>query len=521
MNLETVFTIADIIDARDGHAKGHSARVAGYCKVMAEALGWNQGEIQNLYCVALLHDIGKIGVSDSVLKKQGKLTELEQEMVREHTTIGDRLVKDIAMTEHMREGIRSHHEHWDGSGYPDGLKGSQIPVYARIIGIMNRYDLLSSGTQLTDTEIAAAMEKGRGTEFAPEYLDLFLELLAQGKLKPDGNHGEDRDRTEGARLFERVSEVYYQDAVAQRDYLTGLWNRETAEKMIRISLQKQDGFLTVIDLDNLKLVNDLHGHMAGDLALQTVAQTLEEAAPQYISARVGGDEFFLFAPESDYETFKTVLDHIFASFQNKILQEETLAATSLSAGICHVARDGSLKEANEKADKALYHVKQNGKQGYFYYTDKTGISENDSKVDMRNLMSSLRRQGQYQGAFSIAYREFARVYELIVNIAERYDYSIQLLLITVSHRDGDSFTLERQERIMFNLEKAVNQTLRSVDVGTRFSSVQMLVILTDAGRDNVQTVVDRIFRKFQQINSDEEVVLSYDSAEYEKGTGRK
>ncbi len=186
LSFDTISAIVNMIEARDSYTKGHSVRVAKYSCRLAEALGWNAKQIEQLEDIALLHDIGKVGVPDYILNKPGKLTTEEFDIIKSHTTVGGEILKDITTMSHVSSGAKYHHERFDGTGYPCGLAGEDIPDVARIICIADSYDAMNSKRiyrdRLAMDTIYQELEKGRGTQFDPAYLDVFVKLLDEGKL---------------------------------------------------------------------------------------------------------------------------------------------------------------------------------------------------------------------------------------------------------------------------------------------------------------------------------------------------
>ena len=183
---EMVLTLAEAIDAKDRYTNGHSFRVSMYSMALAEKLGWTDEETRELGREALLHDIGKIGVPDSVLNKPGRLTEDEYKIIKIHTTVGGTILSRSAGLEQAAKVARHHHERYDGSGYPDGLSGSEIPLHARVVAIADAYDAMHSNRVyrncLNDEIIADELEKGRGKQFDPLLLDVFYEMFKNGEL---------------------------------------------------------------------------------------------------------------------------------------------------------------------------------------------------------------------------------------------------------------------------------------------------------------------------------------------------
>lgn len=144
ITLQMMQSLSTTIEAKDEYTLGHSRHVAQYAALIAKNLGWTDQEIENIKSCAYLHDIGKIGIPDQILNKPGQLTEDEFNLIKQHPIIGQDILKDITIIPHLGEVTRSHHEHYDGTGYPDGLKGNEIPIQARIITLADSYDAMNS-----------------------------------------------------------------------------------------------------------------------------------------------------------------------------------------------------------------------------------------------------------------------------------------------------------------------------------------------------------------------------------------
>ena len=191
---ETVMAIANAVDAKDVRTHQHSTRVAEYAELIAREMNcfkwWQRGKmISNLRKAAQLHDIGKIGIPDSVLNKVGRLSDEEYAKMKSHVITGAEILKDFTLVENVEDGTRYHHERYDGKGYPEGLKGEEIPLFARIIGVADTFDAMTSNRvyrSSMDTDyVMNEMKRGRGTQFDPEVLDAFLRLVEKGVIDPD------------------------------------------------------------------------------------------------------------------------------------------------------------------------------------------------------------------------------------------------------------------------------------------------------------------------------------------------
>ena len=188
---ETVMTIANAVDAKDVRTHNHSMRVAEYSVLIAQEMNsfgkfQRRKALSNLRKAAQMHDIGKIGIPDNVLNKVGRLTDEEYAKMQSHTIGGSEILKDFTLVEHVTEGTRYHHERYDGKGYPDGLKGEEIPLFARIIAVADAFDAMTSNRVYRnhmDTDyVMNEMKRGRGTQFDPEALDAFLRLVDKGLI---------------------------------------------------------------------------------------------------------------------------------------------------------------------------------------------------------------------------------------------------------------------------------------------------------------------------------------------------
>jgi putative two-component system response regulator len=178
---QMMMTLANTVDAKDQYTRGHSVRVATYAKEMAVRMGKSKEETDMVYYIGLLHDIGKIGISDAIINKPGKLTEEEYAVIKTHPAIGADILKDMTEIPNAAVGAHWHHERYDGNGYPDGLKGEEIPEYARIIGVADAYDAMTSKRSYRDVlpqeVVRAEIEKGKGTQFDPHIADIMLAMM--------------------------------------------------------------------------------------------------------------------------------------------------------------------------------------------------------------------------------------------------------------------------------------------------------------------------------------------------------
>lgn len=188
ITVESIQAIARTIDAKDEYTNGHSTRVGYYSRLIAQNLGLSEEEVDNIYYIALLHDIGKIAIPDKILNKPGRLTDEEFAVMKSHTTRGAKILKGISTIPHIVEGAKYHHEKWDGSGYPEGLKGEQIPFVARIICCADCFDAMATKRVYKEPisleNIAQEFKRCEGTHFDPQIAEVVIHMMNTGKLKP-------------------------------------------------------------------------------------------------------------------------------------------------------------------------------------------------------------------------------------------------------------------------------------------------------------------------------------------------
>lgn len=183
--LHVVASLADAIDAKDAYTNGHSGRVAYYSREIARRYGYDSKKMDDIYIMGLLHDVGKIGVSDVVINKDSRLSQEEESRMKKHPSIGGRILENIKEMPELSLGAKYHHENFDGSGYPEGLKGRAIPETARIIAVADAYDAMSSNRSYRKTlpqdVVRKEIEKGKGTQFDPVFADIMISMIDEDK----------------------------------------------------------------------------------------------------------------------------------------------------------------------------------------------------------------------------------------------------------------------------------------------------------------------------------------------------
>jgi putative nucleotidyltransferase with HDIG domain len=188
----TLHALSNALDVRDSETEGHARRVVGYVDLIGDELGVLQAERAVLHRGALLHDIGKIGVPDDVLRKAGPLSPSEWATMRRHPSYGARIVADVPSLENVVEIIKHHHERWDGSGYPDGLRGEEIPFGARLFTVADAFDAMTADRPyrkaMDAVSARAEIVRNSGSQFDPRVVEAFMRIPLERllALAPEG-----------------------------------------------------------------------------------------------------------------------------------------------------------------------------------------------------------------------------------------------------------------------------------------------------------------------------------------------
>lgn len=520
VTLQTITTIANIIDAKDEYTKGHSYRVAEYSSALAEELGWSKERVANVKYIGLLHDIGKIGIPDSILNKPGKLTDSEYALMRKHAEIGWNILSGNNMIDGMDEGARFHHERYDGRGYPMGLKGEEIPEMARIIGIADAYDAMTSNRvyrkRLSNEKVIAEIKRCSGAQFDPKLAEIFVKMIESGKLdelSPDiaAGSGQKGMAERSAELLQSVIGFKKKTYDNEHDYLTGVLSRSAGEKLITEKLSEVNGGLFIVDITNLHDVNEKHGIVAGDRVIKITAEALS-ARGELIVVRYDGSGFLCFAPGI---TEDGVLDGLMTEICGGINKTLRTMPEYENNHICvggalssEVGRD--LPTLLIAADKALFYIKELEQKGcYLYKKAPKDASENLYGLDLEQLIKMIEDGAVYDTDSP----EFAKIYDLVKGVYEKNKRAMQLVLLTVTPALGKTPAVADRDEAMEYLRNAIDVTVSDSVIPFRFSSVQCMMILTEPEKENAIIVTDKILNSFYKFYDKKNVALTAEAAE--------
>lgn len=529
LSFQAMITIAHTIDLKDRYGEGHSVRVALYSREIARRLGWTVEELDNLYNVALLHDIGKIAIEDSILNKMGTLTEQEYESVKRHTKVGADIVKNTTFIPGIKEGISYHHERYDGTGYV-GLKGKDIPLIARILAVADSVTAMEEDRpfrrRLSSMELEKELISNKGKQFDPDIVNVAVEMLHEGydvdeKLEQMMKQIPG-DVSETGELMRQVVTTSTKETKSEleKDSLTGFLNRRSFEEKIEKFLRKPMSYGTffMMDMDNFKSVNDTYGHLAGDELILIFVDIIKNCVrEQDFVCRVGGDEFAIFFPYLDKEkVIRKRADEIISCFA-KERDRLGYSNCSVSIGIMtKYAKSNNMDYDNlyKCADNALYYVKNNGKDDFHIYASAIMDGGMDSleqeQIDVQQLIQRVAERKEYMGAYRVEYDSFSYIYRFIARNVERTKQPVQIALFTFPLKEKSEEEVMKIQNSLALLEKAIAQSLRRGDVTSRMSLTQQIVILMGANKENGMHVVDRMVQCYDGLAGEEGLKFEYD-----------
>ncbi len=184
---QSIHVLTKFVDAKDSYTNGHSYRVAEYSQMLGQKLGFSTDECRQLFYIALMHDCGKVAIPDAILKKPGRLTDEEYAAIKKHTTVGAELLNDFTSIKGIRDGALYHHERYDGTGYPTGKSGEDIPLVGRIICVADAFDAMNSKRCYRDRHtreyIIQELSDNRSKQFDPDIVDCLLELIVEDQIR--------------------------------------------------------------------------------------------------------------------------------------------------------------------------------------------------------------------------------------------------------------------------------------------------------------------------------------------------
>lgn len=289
-----IFSLVNIIEKRDSYTAGHTQRVAKYSILIAKEMGFNDEKIDDLHRACMLHDIGKISTPDSILLKPGKLSALEYEIIKEHVVVSYELLSNVDIYKDIAEIVRHHHEHYDGSGYPQGLKGDEIPILSQVMTVADAFDAMTTNRiyktrKSVDSALAELNELG-SMQFHSEVVKAAIVALEDIEI---GMTITQRPKSKIEK--ERFSYFY-------KDQVTGVYNKDYLEFILAYNHTDEFNmkYIHTVYLHNFNQFNKKHGWAEGDKLLAKFAKALDELNSGDFVFRIYGDDFIILS-EENYE----------------------------------------------------------------------------------------------------------------------------------------------------------------------------------------------------------------------------
>jgi len=284
---EYIYGFVNILEKRDTYTAGHSARVARYSKLIAQEMGFTEDDCKRVHKAGMLHDIGKIAIPDNVFLKPSKLSQNEYKLIQEHVSISYEMLNDVTIFDDIKEIVRDHHEHYDGSGYPRGLQGEDTPMLAQILSLADAFDAMTTDRiykgRKTVQEAVVEISKFAGKQFNPLIVKSSIKVLKDIIIDTDIH------QNPSSLLEEERFSYFYKDS------LTGVYNEQYLQA--RVSTLRKFHSVIWISLGDFHYYNKKYGWKHGNQVLESVAATLLEQYKTDVY-RFYGDNFLIMTDET-------------------------------------------------------------------------------------------------------------------------------------------------------------------------------------------------------------------------------
>jgi len=283
-NEAMVNSLVKMIDQRDSYTAGHTQRVAHYCILIAREMGYSHEQVDILEKAAKLHDIGKVATPDGVLLKPGKLNDLEYSLIKEHINVGYNILKDIPSYYQIAEIMHSHHERFDGQGYPEGKKAYNIPLLSRVMIVADAFDAMTTNRiykpRMSVAYALKELVELKEIQFHPEVVEAACKVLTGVTIQTDITQ-----KPQTALEQERFAYFF-------KDRLTGMYFSDYLPILIRERFHSKNKYFLMIRIQNFSTYNRQYGWEKGDILLQDIAATLKNMmSDNSVLFRIQGDDF--------------------------------------------------------------------------------------------------------------------------------------------------------------------------------------------------------------------------------------
>lgn len=296
---QTLYGLVELIEKRDTYTGGHSQRVAKYSKMLAKEMGFDSKQCEEIYEAGMLHDIGKIAIPDNILLNPSKLNEAEYKLIQSHVEIGYDMLQKVSMFKNISSTVETHHERYDGSGYPKGLKGEQIPITGRIMAVADSFDAMTTSRiykkKKTIDEAISEIKKYDGTLFCPDvvkHIDILTDVVLDENIS----------QLPTTKLEKERFSYFYKDQISD------LFNRNYLNLVVaKNNYSNYYKFYNKILLKNFSKYNEKYGWDKGDILLKKLGNFLQEIYETEEIFRIDGDDFIILSSKKfDFQKDKIV-----------------------------------------------------------------------------------------------------------------------------------------------------------------------------------------------------------------------
>jgi diguanylate cyclase (GGDEF)-like protein len=326
--LATVRVLGEAMEAKDPFLRGHSEDVSGYVTAVADRLGLEPLRREQLLFASLLHDVGKIGISELILLKPAPLTPEELNIVKLHPRIGYRIVQQVPALDPMALGILHHHERFDGTGYPSGLREEEIPLEARIICVADAFSAMTTERpyrrRLSLAEACAELERNAGTQFDPEIVRVFVDEVRKNPPDERGLRALEAALDDPVLRRNDGEPILGHATLALVDNLTLLYTRRYFHEAARAEARRAEARgrpfgVVLVDLAGIARINTQKGYAAGDEAIREAARAVQRAAVRHggTACRHGGSRLGIIFPRTDEGAAKLLAVEVEADLMNE------------------------------------------------------------------------------------------------------------------------------------------------------------------------------------------------------------
>ncbi len=489
LNHATIEALATAIDARDQIGSGHVQRTQKYAVGLAHLLGMSDDEIDTLQTAALLHDVGKLGVPDHILSKPGRLTPAELDRARSHTTIGASILDRVGFPNPVAPTVRHHHEAWDGTGYPDGLKGNEIPYTARVLAVADAYDAMRSDRPyrkaMTRDEARRQLQNAAGLTFDPHIVQVFLKNLTlfEGEVERSGLGYDTHNASAGFEAEIDDRSFVQQIKLANKEAFTLFeLSKEFGEadkiETIATMFTKRIGGILPFDTCAVYLLDDTgdkarSAHVEGkcaDILSRKVINVGEGATGYVLKKREPARNV---NPDLDFSVSDLELVQEYSTMASLPLIADGMLIGAVSL------YSSSMERYGEEHMRLLETVSEIAATAIARLLEHAEVKEHAMTDPMTGLANARRLQDQFE-------REVSR--------ADRAEGSFQLVMMDL---DGfkavnDSFGHKVGDRLLREIGMVIQRQLREYDFLARYGGDEFVALVPALNGDDVQELCARI-----------------------------